>query len=48
MRRLMSAFEDPQLKTLESQLQEGNQQAIAVQAQLKLLSVVERMKRSQE
>jgi chromosome segregation ATPase len=40
--------EDPELKTLESQLQEAKQQATTVQAQLKLLSAVERMKRSQE
>jgi hypothetical protein len=40
--------EDPELKTLESQLQEAKQQAVTVQAQLKLLSAVERMKRSQE
>jgi chromosome segregation ATPase len=36
--------EDPELKTLESQLQEAKQQAATVQAQLKLLSAVERMK----
>jgi hypothetical protein len=40
--------EDPELKTLESQLQEEKQQATTVQAQLKLLSAVERMKISQE
>jgi hypothetical protein len=40
--------EDPELRTLESQLQEAKQQATTVQAQLKLLSPVERMKRSQE
>jgi hypothetical protein len=40
--------EDPELRTLESQLQEAKQQAATVQAQLKPLSVVERMKRSQE
>jgi hypothetical protein len=40
--------EDPELKTLESQLQEEKQQATIVQAQLKPLSAVERMKRSQE
>jgi phage shock protein A len=36
------------LKALESQLQEAKQQAETVQAQLKPLSAVERMKRSQE
>jgi len=41
-------IEDPELKTMESQLQEVKKQATKVQAQLKLLSVVERMKRSQE
>jgi hypothetical protein len=40
--------EDPELKTLESQLQEEKQQATIVQAQLNPLSVVERMKISQE
>jgi phage shock protein A len=40
--------EDPELKALESQLQEAKQQAETVQAQLKPLSAVERMKRSQE
>jgi hypothetical protein len=35
---------DPKLKTLESQLQEEKQQAMTVQAQLKLLSAVERIK----
>jgi hypothetical protein len=40
--------EDPELKTLESQLQEEKKQATIVQAQLKLLSAVERMKISQE
>jgi hypothetical protein len=40
--------EDPELKTLESQLQEEKQQATTVQAQLKPLSAVERMKISQE
>jgi hypothetical protein len=40
--------EDPELKILESQLQEEKKQATIVQVQLKLLSVVERMKRSQE
>jgi phage shock protein A len=36
------------LKALESQLQEAKQQAEIVQVQLKPLSAVERMKRSQE
>jgi hypothetical protein len=40
--------EDPELKALESQLQEEKQQAEIVQAQLKPLSAFERMKRSQE
>jgi hypothetical protein len=40
--------EDPELKALESQLQEAKQQAETVQAQLKPLSAIERMKRSQE
>jgi hypothetical protein len=40
--------EDPELKKLESQLQEAKQQDDIVQAQLKLLSPIERMKRSQE
>jgi hypothetical protein len=40
--------EDPEIRTLESQLQEEKQQATIVQAQLKLLSLVERMKRGQE
>jgi hypothetical protein len=40
--------EDPELKALESQLQEAKKQATTVQAQLKPLSAVERMKRSQE
>jgi chromosome segregation ATPase len=40
--------ENPELKALESQLQEAKQQAETIQAQLKPLSVVERMKRSQE
>jgi chromatin segregation and condensation protein Rec8/ScpA/Scc1 (kleisin family) len=40
--------EDPELKKLESQLQEAKQHADTVQAQLKLLSPIERMKRSQE
>jgi predicted short-subunit dehydrogenase-like oxidoreductase (DUF2520 family) len=40
--------EDPELKTLESQIQEEKQQAAIVQVDLKLLLVFERMKRSQE
>jgi hypothetical protein len=40
--------EEPELKTLESQLQEAKKKPMIVQAQLKLLSVVERMKISQE
>ena len=40
--------ENLELKALESQLQEGKYQLEMIQAQLKPLSVVERMKRSQE
>jgi hypothetical protein len=40
--------EDPELRTLEAQLQEVKQQALTVQAQMKMLTVVEKMKRSQE
>jgi hypothetical protein len=40
--------ENPELKALESQLQEVKYQAETIQAQLKPLSAVERMKRSQE
>jgi hypothetical protein len=40
--------ENLELKALESQLQEVKYQAEKMQAQLKLLSAVERMKRSQE
>jgi hypothetical protein len=40
--------EDPELRKLEAQLQEVKQQASTVQAQLKLLTVIEKMKRSQE
>jgi hypothetical protein len=39
---------DPELKTLESQLQEAKQQETTIQVQLNPLSTVERMKRSQE
>jgi hypothetical protein len=41
-------IEDPELKKLEAQLQEAQQQAFSLQAQMKLLTVVERMKRSHE
>jgi chromosome segregation ATPase len=40
--------ENPELQTLESQLQEANQHADTLQAQLKALSAVGKMKRSQE
>ena len=40
--------EDSKFKALESQLQEAKQQAEIVQVQLKLLSIVEITKRSQE
>jgi hypothetical protein len=40
--------ENPELQALESQLQDAKQHAEILQAQLKALSVVERMKRSQE
>jgi hypothetical protein len=40
--------EDPELKKLESQLQEEKQHKDIVQTQIKLLSPIERMKRSQE
>jgi hypothetical protein len=40
--------ENPELQALESQLQEAKQHTEILQAQLKALSVVERMKRSQE
>jgi hypothetical protein len=40
--------ENPELQTLESQLQEAKQHADTLQAQLKALSVVDRMKRSHE
>jgi hypothetical protein len=39
-------YEDPELKKLESQLQEAKQHTDTVQVQLKLLSPIERMKRS--
>lgn len=39
---------DPELRKLEAQLQEAKQQASTVQAQMKLLTTVEKMKRSQE
>jgi hypothetical protein len=41
-------YKDLKLKKLESQLQEEKYHANTVQAQLKLLSPIERMKRSQE
>jgi hypothetical protein len=41
-------IEHPEMKTLESQLQEEKKQEKTIQVQLKLLSVVERMKRYQE
>jgi transcriptional/translational regulatory protein YebC/TACO1 len=40
--------ENPELKALESQLQEAKYQADTIQVHLKPLSVVERMKHSQE
>jgi cell division protein FtsL len=40
--------ENPELKALESQLQEEKYQAEMIQAQLKPLSAVERIKQSQE
>jgi hypothetical protein len=40
--------EDPDLRRLEAQLQEAQQQALFVQAQMKLFTTIERMKRSQE
>jgi hypothetical protein len=40
--------ENPELQTLESQLQEVKQNVDTLQAQLKALSAVERMKRSHE
>jgi hypothetical protein len=39
---------DPELRRLEAQLQEVKKQASTVQAQCKLLTVVENMKRLQE
>jgi hypothetical protein len=38
--------EDPELKALESQLQEEKKQVETIQVQLKPLSAIERMKRS--
>jgi hypothetical protein len=38
--------EDPELRILEAQLQEAKQWASTVQVQIKLLTVVEKMKRS--
>jgi hypothetical protein len=40
--------ENPKLQALESQLQEEKQHADTLQAQLKALSAVDRMKRSHE
>ena len=40
--------EDPELKNLEVQLQEAQQQAFSLQTQMMLLTTVERMKRSQK
>jgi hypothetical protein len=40
--------EDLKLRKLEAQLQEAQQKASTVQVQMKLLTVVEQMKRSQE
>jgi hypothetical protein len=40
--------ENPELQALESQLKEAKQHTDTLQAQLKALSVMERMKRSQE
>jgi multidrug resistance efflux pump len=45
---LRMPHEDPELRKLEAQLQEAQQQALTVQAQMKSLTAVERMKRSQE
>jgi len=39
--------EDPKLRKLEAQLQEVQQKALTVQVQMKSLTEVERMKRSQ-
>jgi transcriptional/translational regulatory protein YebC/TACO1 len=41
-------IENPELKAVESQLQEAKYQAKKIQAQMKSLSAMERMKRSQE
>jgi hypothetical protein len=41
-------IENTELQALESQIQEAKQHADTIQAQLKALSAVERMKRSQE
>jgi hypothetical protein len=41
-------IENPELKALDSQLQEVKYQAEIIQVQLKPLSAMERMKRSQE
>jgi hypothetical protein len=39
-------IEDPELRKLEAQLQEVQQQEFSLQAQMKLLTIVERMNRS--
>jgi len=41
-------IEDPELEKLEAQLQEAQQQEFSLQMKMKLLTVVERMKRSWE
>jgi hypothetical protein len=38
-------IEDPELKKLEAQLKEAHQKALSLQAHMKLLTTVERMKR---
>jgi uncharacterized protein with PIN domain len=43
-----SSSEDLEIRKIEAQLQEAQQQEFSVQEQMKLLTVVERMKRSQE
>jgi hypothetical protein len=41
-------IEDPEMKKMESQLQESQHQAFIMQAQMKLLTTIEKMKISQE
>jgi hypothetical protein len=41
-------IENRELKNLETQLQEAQQQAFSLQVEMKLLIIVERMKRSSE